>query len=889
MRELRAIWIGLAAAVFAMGCPEETPVVDDDDTVSHHCLDEDATSCIDGAFSQCIDGEWVVLEECSAVCDPDLGCLVCDPGITFCEDDVMMQCADDGTSSWELMDCTEWDSVCNNGECVFDDPCDEAEAWQSNIGCEYWAVDLDNSENFIDDAAGAQFAVAVANIGGEEPATVVVEVNNAPQGEELDLETIEETSVEPGELYIFRLPRRDVDGDNNTVNVDDGAQSWLASRAFRLTSDRPIVAYQFNTLDQVFSNDASLLLPTSGLGQDHLIVTYYPANPVDFVMSPMNRTYVTIVGVEEDTEVRVQPSYDIAAGIVDCDDNDPLIHPNATELCDGKDNNCDGELDETEVDADGDGWMVCTPDCDDTDPTIYPGAVETCDGLDNDCDGTVGDLLDADGDGFSPCDGDADDGNEYTFPGATEVCDGLDNDDDGVVPTDEADVDGDGWTECAGDCDDSDVLVHPGAAGFPGSVDNDCDGIPDEGEDDDGDGYTPLDGDCCDGASDLCEYTYPGAPELCDGEDNDCDGVLDPTEDDADLDGYMECDGDCDDADALLFPGAVVVCDDGIDDDCDGVEKDNVDQDGDAYVPCSGLEVQYGEDVHLHADFIEVYEIGPFDTLNMETTFMELTGPIPDLTGTVITSDKPVAVFTGVDMTMVVFGNGEDSCCAEHIEQQVMPSKSMADTFVVSRSAQRNLENPEPDYYRIMAYADDTQVITNLAGPEGEFWIDAGEYHDFWATTGFTVEATRPLHVAQFLVVGTDVGNAYENAMGDSALLYVPALEQRRPVYVFTTGEGFAVNWAAVSKPQGVSAMIDGMEINNSLCRGPLVDGVVDGVTYESWYCEIADGVHTVHSGDSVDTAADDIAVYVYGYYNAGSYSYPAGADLKVLNELSPT
>ncbi len=875
-----------AAMMLLQGCEGCQTAADDDgdDDDGQHCLDEGATSCIDGSFYECVDGSWDLVEECVNYCDPDDGCLYCNPGQAYCEGDRAMQCADDGLGAELIMDCAEWDVECVDGECVFDDPCLEAQAWESNVGCQYWAADLDNSENFLDDAAAGKFAVAVANIGQNGSAHVTVTVNDAPQGEPLDLREIDSAEVGEGYMEIFELPRRDVDGHSMMDNVDDGPQSWLSSRAFRIDSDVPIVAYQFNTLDQQFSNDASLLLPTYGLGGDHLVVTYSPANPVDGAMSPRNRTYVTIMGVWEDTHVEVTPSYDIFYGQGDCDDGYKWTYPTAAESCDGIDNNCDGELGEEEVDGDGDGHMMCAFDCDDTDPTVYPGAPELCDGIDNNCDKTVGDDNDWDGDGYTPCQLDCNDWYSSIYPGAPEACNGKDDDCDGVVPADELDADGDGMTPCEGDCDDTDPEIYLGAPNQCGGVDYDCDGVVDESNEDlDGDGYSPCDGDC----DDTDDTVYPGATELCNGLDDDCDGAPDADEVDADGDGSLACE-DCDDGDDTVYPGGPELCD-GLDNDCDGEIHETGDGDGDGWPPCTGVPAIHGE-VAIDAGTTQQFTIGPFDVLNLETTFATLWPPqnleAPDLTGTWISADEPIAVFTGTDMSMIVAPNNDpeyDPCCAEHIEQQVIPSKSMAEDYVVTRSAIRNEENPEMDGYRIIAYADGTSVSTTLPTPNDQFLLDAGEYAEFFTNHGFVVDADGPLHVAQFLTVGTDAGG-----VGDSALMYVPALAQRRNVYLFVTGEGFSENHATISAPSGVGVTLDGVEVGPPQCSGPWADGELDGVVYESYSCPIADGVHVAHSGESVDAPGEVFGVYVYGYYYAGSYAYPAGSDLRVTNELSP-
>ena len=94
----------------------------------------------------------------------------------------------------------------------------------------------------------------------------------------------------------------------------------------------------------------------------------------------------------------------------DCNDGIPEIYPNAEEVCDEIDNDCDGVADEGLVlfyyqDEDGDGYGDPTApvescgitaglvenndDCDDENDLTYPMQDETCDDIDNDCNGKI--------------------------------------------------------------------------------------------------------------------------------------------------------------------------------------------------------------------------------------------------------------------------------------------------------------------------------------------------------------------------------------------------------------------------------------------------------------------------------------------------------------------
>ena len=253
----------------------------------------------------------------------------------------------------------------------------------------------------------------------------------------------------------------------------------------------------------------------------------------------------------------------------DCDDGNSEINPDAIEECtDLVDIDCDGFI--TGVDDDEDGVAECE-DCDDADSSAYPGNTEVCDGIDNDCNGdTDGDAVDkqtwyadTDGDGYgdpattvSACstptgyvahDGDCDDTDALVNPGAMEDCSATDDMNcDGLVGAD--DNDGDGYGACE-ECNDTDALVNPGATEVCGDgTDNDCNGVTDTDAADFVNVYVDNDGDGYGDESD------PGTPM--------CEGIG--------IEGYVEDNTDCDDGVAAVNPGELEVCADTVDNDCDG-------------------------------------------------------------------------------------------------------------------------------------------------------------------------------------------------------------------------------------------------------------------------------------------------------------------------------
>lgn len=227
--------------------------------------------------STCIDKDTINACECFEVssrpCDPGTACdelagevachpALCNPGETECAGTTGIKaCNAAGTAFLPPSDC-EPGELCEFGDCL--PACEVVAKSDSSLGCDFWAVDMAN----VPPRDAYVFGVALSN--PSEDASVSVSIFDRNNGGQEQL--VAEGIIGPRDVKVFKLSGTS-NGDKGFYTGDAGflGTGIASGRAFRITSDLPIVATQFNPLGgaKAFTTDASLLLPTHTLGTEY--------------------------------------------------------------------------------------------------------------------------------------------------------------------------------------------------------------------------------------------------------------------------------------------------------------------------------------------------------------------------------------------------------------------------------------------------------------------------------------------------------------------------------------------------------------------------------------------------------------------------------------------
>lgn len=297
----------------------------------------------------------------------------------------------------------------------------------------------------------------------------------------------------------------------------------------------------------------------------------------------------------------------------------------------------------------------------------------------------------------------------------------------------------------------------------------------------------------------------------------------------------------------------------------------------------------------------------PYQVLNIQSDMLGA-----DLTGTIITADKPIGVFGGHEAAV-----GSEQCCADHLEQQLFPVSTWGTDYVATKSKARGIEK---DYWRIVAAKDGTTVNINppVPGVASPIKLNRGAFYEFKTDKDFFVSSNHPILLAQTLAssqeiagpptcltsddcapgyscsfvspecmldspycdskadcpeshncVCGDLGICSCEPIGDPALILAAPVSQFRSSYVFLTPTNYMADYVNIIAPAGTTVEMDGTPIS------PYAFTKVGDGSYQVARMKVADGVHRIE-------ANKPIGVVAYGFDDDVSYGYPAGLDLSV-------
>jgi hypothetical protein len=272
-----------------------------------------------------------------------------------------------------------------------------------------------------------------------------------------------------------------------------------------------------------------------------------------------------------------------------------------------------------------------------------------------------------------------------------------------------------------------------------------------------------------------------------------------------------------------------------------------------------------------------------------------------DLTGTVVTSDKPVAVFGGSSCNLMPYNRA----ACDHLEEQIFPFATWGKNFVAIRSAPLRLNNNSfatnspPDYYKVVASCPPSQcangtrititpapAAANVLPPNrcttgslatNDCQLAGGQFIEFSSTANMHISADQPIAVAQFYpgqgpsgILPTDP------AQGDPSMVLLPPAEQWRSSYTVLAAPGIRDNYIALA--------IDTTKVASVEIDGTVVTGftAIASTNFQVKNQPVSVGTHTI-TVQAKTGQVPGAGVTIYGYDSYVSYGYTGGLDLGTI------
>jgi hypothetical protein len=231
-----------------------------------------------------------------------------------------------------------------------------------------------------------------------------------------------------------------------------------------------------------------------------------------------------------------------------------------------------------------------------------------------------------------------------------------------------------------------------------------------------------------------------------------------------------------------------------------------------------------------------------------------------NLTGSIVTSSAPIAVFGGN-----VCGNVPVNVTfCDHLVEQLTPIDTWGQSFVTVP-----LKGRSGDTFIILASENNTSVTINGGAP---IMLNRGQFHEMILSTGSTINANKPVLVAQY-----SNGTSFDNTVSDPFMMLIPPFEQFEGSYTVTTpATGFGRNHINVVAS---TASVGTIRLDGSII--PAASFTPIGTSgFSGAQLDIGLGSHTL-------TSSQPFGAFVYGFDNFDSYGYPGGMSLAPIAQVT--
>lgn len=239
-----------------------------------------------------------------------------------------------------------------------------------------------------------------------------------------------------------------------------------------------------------------------------------------------------------------------------------------------------------------------------------------------------------------------------------------------------------------------------------------------------------------------------------------------------------------------------------------------------------------------------------------------------DLSGSRVTSDKPVQVIGGHFCTNIPADVG----FCDHVEESMFPVQSLSHAYVVAAPALPTLPDGKVEVVRVIATADATTLTYDPPQAAPTQLARAGDVIELAGTAAtFQISSDKKILVAQYME-----GQEAAGGMGDPAMALAVPTDQYRTEYLFHAPTNYETNYVDVIARAGAEVTLDGAPLTG-MAAGAAVGGTgLENTRVVLGNGPAGDGTHHI-------TCDTPFGISVYGYGQYTSYWYPGGLDLQPI------